>query len=363
MDMEMEKTKSIRDFERLLVAFFQVNSMITAHEDLSVILERIVRETLHCLKTHRSSVFLLDGKNGILKTQFTYAFEPKHEQVSLLEEKEIAKKAIKQGTPLLLREPKNFEDFFKYRERERRITSLLSIPLSAQGKFVGALSSVLVNETRHFNERDLKNLSLYGSQASIAIENAQLREQVSKEISSRKTFEQYLDDILNRLENRQEDERHRIEEHIGKLLSGEALDEKDPSERQTEAGNREGSSLRFNGELDLQGQDEEEEDVLRVEFEDASLSLAEDLTSGGVFIRTPNPLELGEQFLLKLHLREGREPIKVSCKVIWTNKYGKESKYLRRGMGVKFLNLEDGSKKRIEEYAKSQRNNHVKNIG
>jgi Tfp pilus assembly protein PilZ len=95
--------------------------------------------------------------------------------------------------------------------------------------------------------------------------------------------------------------------------------------------------------------------MLRVEFADAPLSLADDLTLGGVFIRTPNPLELGEQFVLKLHMSDGGEPIEVACKVIWTNKYGQESKHLHRGMGVKFLNLAEGVKKRVEEYIKTQK--------
>jgi Tfp pilus assembly protein PilZ len=95
--------------------------------------------------------------------------------------------------------------------------------------------------------------------------------------------------------------------------------------------------------------------MLRVEFADAPLSLADDLTLGGVFIRTPNPLELGEQFALKLHMSDGGEPIEVACQVIWTNKYGQESKHLHRGMGVKFLNLADGVKKRVEEYIKTQK--------
>jgi Tfp pilus assembly protein PilZ len=95
------------------------------------------------------------------------------------------------------------------------------------------------------------------------------------------------------------------------------------------------------------------EGMLRVEFDDSSLALAEDLTTGGAFIRTPNPLELGEQFPMKLHLDDTGEPIQVSCKVIWTNKYGKESKHLSRGMGIKFLNLDLEVQKRVEEYIKS----------
>jgi hypothetical protein len=36
--------------------------------------------------------------------------------------------------------------------------------------------------------------------------------------------------------------------------------------------------------------------------------------------------------------------------VIWTNRYGQDKKHLRRGMGVKFMNLQPEEQKRIEDY-------------
>jgi Tfp pilus assembly protein PilZ len=74
---------------------------------------------------------------------------------------------------------------------------------------------------------------------------------------------------------------------------------------------------------------------------------------GGAFIPTSNPMELGEQFSMKLHLFDGRDPMEVGCKVIWANKYGKEGKGLRRGMGIKFLNPQPEVQKRIEESVQS----------
>jgi type IV pilus assembly protein PilZ len=96
--------------------------------------------------------------------------------------------------------------------------------------------------------------------------------------------------------------------------------------------------------------------MLQVDMEEEPLAAAHDLGDGGVFIRTSNPLDLGEQFLLKLHLAEGEAPVEVTCKVIWTNKYGKESRNLRRGMGVKFQNLSPELQNRVEGYIRSHKN-------
>jgi len=150
--------------------------------------------------------------------------------------------------------------------------------------------------------------------------------------------------------------RRRIEDHFAMLLPAPALSEKQDSELQTERGFAGGDGNAAGvPELSIQrGTEERGDGMLKVEFEDSSLGFADDLTPGGVFIRTPNPMELGEQFLLKLHMSDGKGPIEMACKVIWTNKYGKESQHLRRGMGVKFLSVSGDAQKRVGEFIKSQ---------
>jgi Tfp pilus assembly protein PilZ len=76
---------------------------------------------------------------------------------------------------------------------------------------------------------------------------------------------------------------------------------------------------------------------------------------GTAFVRTPNPMELGDLFALKLYLNDGREPLTVQGKVIWTNQYGQDKKHLRRGMGVKFMKLQTEEQKRIGDYAQKRR--------
>ncbi len=340
-----------------VTAFFQISSMISAHQDLPTILELITRESLNCLKGHRSTIFLVDEKSGILKAQFASVPNSEDEQVNLYEEKEVARRALKQGSPLLLRDVKDFSDFFKYEERKRKITSLLSIPISPRGRPTAALSVVLIDGDRCFNENDLEFLSIFGNYASIALDNAYLQEEVRKGINLRKSYQGYLDDILNQLQNISEEERRRIEDHIVKLMPASESSEKQGSEpptgKRVAGGDGDAAAV---PEVSIQvGTEERGDGMLKVEFEDSSLGFADDLTPGGVFIRTANPMELGEQFLLKLHMSDGAGPIEMACKVIWTNKYGKESQHLRRGMGVKFLNIADDLQKRVEEFIKSQR--------
>jgi len=339
-------------------ALAQISADINAQKELGLILEMVARESLTSLQAHRSTIFITDEKtNGVLKTQFTFASDPLNEQVGLFEEKDVTRKVLKQKKPFWLKEPKDFSEFFKYEARERKITSLISIPLMLQGKATGTISVVVINGGKKFDKGSLQLLSIFANQISMAMENAYLRQEIHKGINFRKDYERYLDDILVQLQRLSEGEQRRIEEHIGSLFKTEKTDDKKSVEPPVEEKvDKVDGSVDLTGELGIECQQEEPVDeILRVAIDDGSLSMADDLINGGVFIRTPNPLDLGEQFPMKLYLSRGEMPIEVTCKVIWSNQYGHETKDLRRGMGVKFINLDPEVQKRIEESLRAQR--------
>lgn len=71
------------------------------------------------------------------------------------------------------------------------------------------------------------------------------------------------------------------------------------------------------------------------------------LSLGGVFVETNDPLDPGEQFILKVSLPDQEDELEVRCEVIWSREeeQGTPTEKLPPGMGVKFLNL---SKENIE---------------
>ncbi|KPK93586.1 MAG: hypothetical protein AMJ94_03000 [Deltaproteobacteria bacterium SM23_61] len=336
-----------------VVALTQIGSAILHHKDFMSVLEMIGRESLNCLRAHRSTVFLMEEKSGILKTQFAFTSDPQHEQVGLFEEKEMARKTLRSRRPFLLREPADFSDFLKYGERDRKITSLISIPLVLEDKSLGALSVVIIDEERKFSTRDLQFLLVLANQVAISMEHSYLAEEVRKGAGFRKSYEQHLDTILNQLQTLSDVERRRIEDHIGRLLPAATAEANPPLSEQTEELVKGTLPLM---EAEAVKGDDRVTKMLKVDMDGEPLTLSHDLGEGGVFIRTPNPLDLGEEFVLKLHLAEGEAPIEVACKVVWSNKYGKESRQLRRGMGVKFVNLSPELQGRVESYIQSHKN-------
>jgi len=344
--------------EEEVSALEKIGAEINSLKDLPAILDLVLRESLRVLKGHRASVFLMENKSGILRAEHSVAATAADEQVEQFEEKEIARKTMKQRRPLLLRETKDFGDFFKHEEKDRKISSLISAPLFVQARPVGAFSIVRINERLKFTEQDLEFFAILCHFASMAVEKSFLAEEVQKGINFRKSYERYLDDILNQLQNLSGEERRRIEDHIVSLLPRKGYEEKPIGEAPGDEApvSLEPSEKTMARELGLdQRKDERVEGMMRVEVGDEFLGFGDDLSSGGLFIRTPNPLELGEQFILKVHLADGKTPMEIPCKVVWTNKYGKESKNLRRGMGVKFQSLSYEDQRRLDDYVRTQR--------
>ena len=74
------------------------------------------------------------------------------------------------------------------------------------------------------------------------------------------------------------------------------------------------------------------------------------ISSGGLFIRNNNPLEVGEQFLLKLQLPDIKEAIKIKCQVAWVRKPDEATAERPAGMGVKFVEMKDKDKVFLKKY-------------
>ena len=352
--------KPIRDFERLESAFLGMTMLVKEKKDFNLLLEHTARESLHCLLAHRSSIFAIDPASGVLNGQYSFAENPQYEQTGMLEEKEVARRAAKQNRAFLLREPKDFSDFFKNWDRERKIASLISLPLPDREKANRVLSVALIDGNRRFHSKDLEFLSFFTFHLFMALEQRRLQEEVEKASGFQKNYEKYLDDILSQLLSLQENERQRIDGHIIKLLPEEKSPEPAPCEAVAEAepvvedgDGLEGMlfALEEDGKLKENGGGEK----VRVDFEGEDLGMTEAKGVGTAFVRTPNPMELGDLFALKLYLNDGREPLMVQGKVIWTNQYGQDKKHLRRGMGVKFMKLQTEEQKRIGDCAQKRR--------
>jgi len=74
------------------------------------------------------------------------------------------------------------------------------------------------------------------------------------------------------------------------------------------------------------------------------------VSAGGFFIKTENPLIPGDQFLLKLQLPGAPDPIQIKCDVIWTREKEQSQSGQPPGMGVKLCKISKKDYKLLEKY-------------
>jgi CRP/FNR family transcriptional regulator, cyclic AMP receptor protein len=78
-------------------------------------------------------------------------------------------------------------------------------------------------------------------------------------------------------------------------------------------------------------------------------AFTEDMSIGGMFIRTPKPLAKGELFTLKLNMPNLPEPMKIGCEVMWDRNEAAASQSQLPGMGVKFIQISESDQHRLKK--------------
>ena len=75
-----------------------------------------------------------------------------------------------------------------------------------------------------------------------------------------------------------------------------------------------------------------------------------DISAGGLYIKTENPLPKGSHFNLKLQIPDRQEPINTKAEVMWSCKKGEVTPERPAGMGVKFSEISPTDQKFIKQY-------------
>jgi uncharacterized protein (TIGR02266 family) len=96
---------------------------------------------------------------------------------------------------------------------------------------------------------------------------------------------------------------------------------------------------------------------VRVDFkdkEDFIFYYSRNLSKGGIFIQTVDPLPTGTPIILQLTLPGNPHPLEIESKVVWSRKDEEEGTKVIPGMGIQFLGLEDQSKKLLDDFLKGK---------
>jgi len=76
------------------------------------------------------------------------------------------------------------------------------------------------------------------------------------------------------------------------------------------------------------------------------------VSRGGIFLATRNPLPIGTRMNLRFSLPDDGRVIEVTGRVQWINEYKRGKKNLNPGMGIEFVNLLKKDRDAIEKLIK-----------
>ncbi len=90
--------------------------------------------------------------------------------------------------------------------------------------------------------------------------------------------------------------------------------------------------------------------ILKVDYRDINrffTDFAENLSVGGMFIATRNPLPPGTNLTVEFMLPDSSVKVKTRAEVMWSRKHPK-SPSQKKGMGIRFQELTSDDKKKID---------------
>ena len=162
---------------REATALFNVSQHLTGTLDLGVALGEVARDAADLLEADACGIFLLDKDTGILKLAAGYPEGATGErpvpEVSLDVHKagaEVAR-SLKSVAIYDVKADSRVPDFIA---DDFGVKSSLLVPLSAEGTFMGVVYTAMTTRYRQFTGREAQLMESFARQASIAIRNASL---------------------------------------------------------------------------------------------------------------------------------------------------------------------------------------------
>jgi len=171
--------KKIEEFS----ALYEVGKSITSTIHLDEVLALITKKAAQIMCASACSLRLLDRSGHELLLKSSYGFSKKkfrRMKASLRIGESIAGRVVKEGQPYVINDLRK-ERLYKYPHiaKQKKLRSLVTVPLIQKDKIIGVLS-IYKTVVGSYSDEDAKLLSMFASQAAIAIENARLFEQAEK---------------------------------------------------------------------------------------------------------------------------------------------------------------------------------------
>jgi GAF domain-containing protein len=171
----------VRTHKDYYTALYQATLTISSSLELEEVLQSVVRSITQAMQVKACVLRLLDPRTDQLQLSSFYGLSSDYLAKGPVEVKfsPIDSEALR-GTPVAIRDVR-VDARFQYQEAAKRegIVSVLCVPLEVHGKAIGVMR-VYTSEPRIFHKNDVQFLSVLASLAALAIENANLYDNLKR---------------------------------------------------------------------------------------------------------------------------------------------------------------------------------------
>jgi len=182
--------EALRQRTAQLEALRQVGLQLTAQLDLDALLHSIVRRAIELLGGTSGGLYLYRPERDVLEWAVTIGPDLVPTGTVLHRGEGLSGRVWETGEPLIVDDYQHWEGRLAFYEAYPW-TAVVSVPVRWGKELLGVLN-VNAYPTGTFSPADAELLSLFATQAAIAIRNARLYEQAQQEIAERKRAEEAL---------------------------------------------------------------------------------------------------------------------------------------------------------------------------
>lgn len=176
--LNKERQRLTKELSALKLIISEINSTL----DLDRVLDLIIHKGIQIVKAERGSVMLFDHKKEELYIKSSVRLSKKTVSAVRIKPGEgIAGWVFKEDKPLLIKEGAKDPRFKKFKEEEEELKSVISVPLKIKNKVIGVINADDKREGDFFSIDDLNLFSTFANQAAIAIQNAQLHQEIKQQ--------------------------------------------------------------------------------------------------------------------------------------------------------------------------------------
>jgi len=197
-DQELGKQDLLEEGERLR-RLAAVGKEIASGLDLGGILEKVVQYATELTSADAGTVALLDEKNNEIRYPYHFNMPAKLADAAVPKGNGIAGLTMKTGQPVLL------DDYPSHPDQvpiftEAGVKTIMAVPLMIGDRPVGALGLFGKSPGKKFTQTDLEMAQAVAGQAAVAIENANLFNEIGNQLRVQRELNQVAVSITSGLE-------------------------------------------------------------------------------------------------------------------------------------------------------------------